>query len=426
MTLLIVYLVFFLISLYFIKRASAYAIISLPIWILLAYSFLLLSHIFSPFTFHSGDYENILIYVFFALFLLIIGFYLGLSSNFPIVRSFFSININKLFYISVLGGGLAAFDFFRLNTIVLGMRIEDQQLSTIGVLGTFLSCFGIIVWLYYLYFYIIEFKTLNYKAYLGVITYLVFTILSGGRQAILLTFLSSLIIVLWGHKYLREHNVPRKKRKKPIGVYFFLLLMITYFAIVSATRTQIFDIDDKMDMFEEESMARIDPNYREFARHFFAADIFIEAAFYYSHELTRLDIFYKNYDFVPMLGTSQCLYFSRRIQWLVGDLLDKSSSAQIEAVEVKGQFSSHTWGTFITNYIVDFGKLGALIACLISGFVVGITTKRCRESSKPFLIIRQGLICAGLIFSIQFSPFAEMCWFIPILFLSFVDLKTNE
>ena len=289
-----------------------------------------------------------------------------------------------------------------------------------------MSCFGIIVWLYYLYFYIIEFKTLNYKAYLGVITYLVFTILSGGRQAILLTFLSSLIIVLWGHKYLREHNVPRKKRKKPIGVYFFLLLMITYFAIVSATRTQIFDIDDKMDMFEEESMARIDPNYREFARHFFAADIFIEAAFYYSHELTRLDIFYKNYDFVPMLGTSQCLYFSRRIQWLVGDLLDKSSSAQIEAVEVKGQFSSHTWGTFITNYIVDFGKLGALIACLISGFVVGITTKRCRESSKPFLIIRQGLICAGLIFSIQFSPFAEMCWFIPILFLSFVDLKTNE
>ena len=153
MTLLIVYLVFFLFSLYFIKRASAYAIISLPIWILLAYSFLLLSHIFSPFTFHSGDYENILIYVFFALFLLIIGFYLGLSSNFPIVRSFFSININKLFYISVLGGGLAAFDFFRLNTIVLGMRIEDQQLSTIGVLGTFLSCFGIIVWLYYCLLY---------------------------------------------------------------------------------------------------------------------------------------------------------------------------------------------------------------------------------------------------------------------------------
>lgn len=426
MTLLIVYIVFLLFSLFIISKVSSYSILGLPLWILLAYSFLLLNHLFSPFTFKSGNYINILPYVFLSLLLLVIGFYIGTRSNFPLIKSLFSINIDALFYISSLGGILAAFDFFRLNTIVIGMRIEDQQLSSIGVLGTFLSCSGIIVWLYYLYMHIVKFKGLNYKAYIGVLTYLVFTILSGGRQAILLTFLSSMVVVLWGKKYVKEHNVAKQKRKKPIGIYVILILGIAYFAIVSATRTQILDIDNKMDMFEKGAMATIDPSYRSFSRTFFAADIFVEAAFYYSHELIRLDIFYQNYDFMPLLGTSQCLYFSRRIQWLVGDLLDDSADAQNYAIEQKGNFSPNTWGTFITNYIVDFGRWGALLVCLFSGFIVGITAKRCRYSSSPFLIIRQCLICAGLIFSIQFSPFAEMCWFIPILFLSFVDLKNNE
>jgi hypothetical protein len=150
--------------------------------------------------------------------------------------------------------------------------------------------------------------------------------------------------------------------------------------------------------------------------------IYLEALYYYSHELRRLDIFFQNYDYPPLFGLSQMGYVERRLNWIIGDQETKRWNEVVDAVERKGRFNSHTWGTFITNFIMDFGRFGALIACFILGVFVGILFKSFKKKESSFTVVRQVLICAGIAFSIQVSPVSELIWMVPFVFSSFIHI----
>jgi hypothetical protein len=192
-------------------------------------------------------------------------------------------------------------------------------------------------------------------------------------------------------------------------------------------RSGLSNIFDNVSVYEKEFNATTSESTINLANSLGGfTDIYLESSYYYSHELIRLDLLYQFYDYPPLFGLSQMSYFERRLQWLIGKQGDISWDQQVFALEEKGRFSSHTWSTFIGNFIVDFGRIGTLFACVFFGFLIGIIYRRFKENESPKTIIRQCIICTGIVFSIQFSPISELIYFTPLLFCSFLVLVPNS
>ena len=96
------------------------------------------------------------------------------------------------------------------------------------------------------------------------------------------------------------------------------------------------------------------------------------------------------------------------------------------AIVQQGDFSLHTWGTFITDYIVDFGRFGALLACLLTGLLLGVVYQNLKNKETHIKVIQHCLIISGVIFSIQFSPFHELIWTFPLFFISFIEIINSK
>ena len=110
----------------------------------------------------------------------------------------------------------------------------------------------------------------------------------------------------------------------------------------------------------------------------------------------------------------------------MGRQSDISWAEQEFALEQQAGFNSHTWGTFITDYIVDFGRFGALLACLLTGLLLGVVYKNLTNKETQAKVVQHCLINSGVIFSIQFSPIHELIWMFPLFFISFIDITNNK
>lgn len=423
---LVLFLFVLLVS-FVLRHVSSGQILRIRLWIIISFSFLLLTHFFSGFVYRVGSTLDILPYVFLCLFLLISGEGIGYNAKIKSLKPLGVVSVKLLSRVSLMGAVLVTFDYLRLNTIVIGMRIEDFKVSSIGVLGTIMCSGGIVVWLFSLCRFLIFKESIPIRAYLSLISYVIVGFLAGGRQAFLFLFLSSFILYVWSKKYSKENFIQKvKKRKAPIGLYVIILLVFAYFSTISAVRTQIFDIDNKIGLFESLGVSRLSDDSREVVRSLGPlSEMYLEGLFYYSHELPRLDILFDNYDYPPLLGLAQFQYISRRIEWLTGPVVDDYWKAVEYAVEVKTGFYSHTWGTFIASYIHDYGRIGTPIMCLITGLLAGFFSKNSLKSTFELSTIRQSLVCAAAIFSIQFSPFFDMLWFVSLMFITLFEIK-NE
>ncbi len=426
---LVILTLFLVVFIYCLKRIKQADILRMSFWVLFAYAFLVITHLFSGIKYHAGNVYSVLPYLLVCVFLIFAGEYFGSkikSKNSPT----FQISIQKLGIFSIFGSVLFLFDLFRLNTVIFGLRIEEYSISLIGVLGNALSSMGVIVWLTSLYHYRIHQIKIPFLSYLAVVAYVSGGIAQAGRQAVLLILISSFILYMWTikqkHEYKKVDDSSDQKSIKAWGIIVISIIFVAYFLFISFTRSQIFIIDNKIAMLEAEFNAKVsDKTLNLVHKAGVFSDIYIESLFYYSHELVRLDVIYKHYDYHVLYGLSQLSYIERRLQWLFGNQGDLSWLEVEKAVEGKGKFSSHTWGTFITNFIVDFGRFGTLIVCFIVGLLGGIFHRKFLSQKTDLTIVRQCLICAGAVFSIQFSPFAELMWTLPLVLSSFIKLKVK-
>ena len=402
----------------------------MSLWLFISFSFLFLVHLFSGISFRVGNPLRILPYVSLCLFLLLIGERFGRSINFISFSNTVKIKLSKLTFTSIFGAVIYVLDLFRLNTINFGLRIDDLQISIVGIIGNVLASVGIIVWLSSLYYNKIFNLKIPFFSYLSAFSYVIGGVLSAGRQAIILLIMSSLIMVLWSSKKRKETNIIRIHKKKKSfqwGILVGITLIVSYFLVISSVRSQVLDINDKIEMFENGFNAKISKEAIIQANHLGPlSNIYVEGLFYYSHQLTRLDLLFQNYDYYPLLGLSQLGYIERRFQWLFGRQSDISWAEQEFALEQQAGFSSHTWGTFITDYIIDFGRFGTLLACLFTGLLLGVVYKNLKNKETQAKVVQHCLINSGVIFSIQFSPINELIWMFPLFFISFIDITNNK
>ncbi|MFH6963247.1 hypothetical protein ACHRVK_12700 [Flavobacterium plurextorum] len=401
----------------------------MPFWLFCAYGFLLITHFFSGIVYNYGDLYRILPYFIVCLFLVYSGHEVGRTFRIQSIGKVLNVKLRTIGYLSVFGSVIYIYDIFRMNSISFGSRIEDLSISPLGVIGNAMSGLSLLVWLYSLYFYKIEKIKISAIAYLSVMAYVAGGVLSAGRQAVIILVISSVILLIWSSKKNKENLknasvMEVKKSPKPWGVYVLVSLFISYFLFISEVRSGLSNIFDKITVYEQGYNATTSERTLNLANNLGGfTDIYLESCYYYSHELIRLDLLYQYYDYPPLFGLSQMSYLERRFQWLVGKQGDISWDKQVFALEEKGRFSSHTWSTFIGNFIVDFGRVGTLFACFFMGLIIGIIYRRFKVCESPKRIIRLCIICTGTVFSIQFSPISELIYFTPLLFCSFLVLQ---
>lgn len=419
---------FFFIAYIIIKSKQSFDILRMSFWLYLSYAFLLITHLFSGISYNVGNISRILPYLFICLLLVLLGEKIGLKVKSENAKTF-PIKLITLNLLSIIGSSILVFDLFRMNEITFGLRIEDHSASIIGVIGNVLASFGIIAWLASLYDNRMNGRKIPLLSYLSILSYVAGGILSAGRQSVIIITLATLILFIWSAKKNKEIkkidlNVTTKSTGVPWGMLLLAFIFFCYFFFISAVRSQIFKLEDKVVMLEKFFNAKIsDSTLKQAYTIAPFSDIYLESLFYYSHELIRLDLYYQLYDYPPLLGLEQLHYVERRIQGLVGKQNEKSWEEVERSVEMKGGFSIHTWGTFITDYIADFGRLGTLVACFITGFLSGIFYRKFKVGETQMSVIRQSLICAGIVFSIQFSPFIELIWAFPLVMSSFIKVK---
>jgi hypothetical protein len=425
---LILFGVFLLTVFFVIRRKSAAQRLRMSLWLTVAYSFLLLVHLFSGMNYRAGNLWHILPYVLCCLLLMVLGEQAGarlkITGNIKKIR----VTNKQIALAAIAGACMLVYDLLRLNDVTLGLRTADQQISIIGVMGNALAGFGVIPWLLGLGGFVARGVKIPLWSYCSFLAYGVVSVVTAGRQALFLLLLSSLIMVVWGAAKRKELNIYfRFTRKKIMGLAVLASLFVGYFIFLSNTRTQIMNIDNKMNIYGNAVNAKFSAPTRKMVHAMGALDdIYAEALMYYSHELRRLDLIYRYYDYSPQCGLSQLHYVERRLRWLLGDdFADKAWAAQEKALE-PFSFSSLTWGTFITGFIVDFGRVGALVACFVSGLLFGVCYRKLKNEETASRVVQHCIMLAGVLFSVQYSPFAEMCFTFPVVALFFISIKQNK
>ena len=114
----ILVLIIFITIFYFIfKRSSSNKILSMSLWLYLAYGFLLITHFFSGIEYTFGDIYRILPYFLGCIFLLLLGHRIGRTLQLKAINKKFYVQVKTLGFISVLGSIVFIYDIYRLNSI---------------------------------------------------------------------------------------------------------------------------------------------------------------------------------------------------------------------------------------------------------------------------------------------------------------------
>lgn len=426
MTYLISMILFIIIVCIIIKRISYNNIIDISFWIIIFYSFFLIVHFTFGVEYKSGNALRALPYFLLGTFAVLLGIKKGekITKRKRIILHVF--NAKKILYLTFVFSIILMYDIYKNNTILLiGSRIEDFQISTIGTIANIIASFGLIPWLGYIYNFITKNKKFPLYSFLGLFAFIAYDLITGGRQTIFISLLSTSVMFIYSYKK-KKYIHPNFKLNIPYSVYGIFIIIFLFLFTVSSNRTKITSIDFKIEYLENFFSADIDNNTEKLIRELGPfGDIYTEFGLYYSHELNRLDILLENYDKFPTCFPSEMGYFVRRIPGLE-DIINEYWIYQEKLFEGRNNFSVHTWGTFLTNYIINYGKIGAILACFITGLIIGRFQKKFYDSQSLSYLIRQCILVSSVFISLEFSPLYLLSLFSTILFSTFFDIKYYE
>lgn len=436
-------LIYFITFILIFRKLKSDKVLSLTLWMFFSWIILITVHLFSGITYaYKLDYK-ILFFVLVCLLAIAMGEKVGLKVVFSkkriVLKRLFNrnqISIKLLSIIALFGAGFLLFDMITLNEIVLGKRIENMQISVLGVIGNILINLGLVAWLIAFYQFLIRKQKINIWAIIGLISYFLYAIMTAGRQSIFIALVSSLLVYLQCIKLNTGHRSIKNKlinTTKKIGTNFFgktilacLCAMLVFYIVIipnyrtglsgesniaymdyisnSKTSTEVIDISNRLGPFSE---------------------MYTQFLFYYSHELIFLDVYYKNYDQPPLLGFGQFNYITRRFYWLIGDRYEKMNETNYRIMYAQGM-SPSGWGTFLAIFIADYGRIGSIIMCFVFGILAGKSRRGVLLKPTAINVARQSMICVGGVFSIQYSPFSEMSWAFTLFWILILSLFVSS
>lgn len=325
------------------------------------------------------------------------------------------VNIGFEFRIlAIIGCAIYLEELLRMNA---GRTLSEihayQNMSTFGVIAFLFSTITPLIWLYDLDDAIRNNKFINILSVINIALFLIPGIFIGGRQAILIIGIETVIVLFLR---LSKYKDYKYKRVILISICIALVFAFAYFVGVmqerttAAYRTKSFDKS-----FNSYTPPKIIEQIDDLGNF---KSAYIELYQYYSHELPMFQLFYDHYDGPTTYGLFQLKYLSieslgisYKVVWDHIDQMAKETGT-----------SSHVWRTAIYQFIVDFGKIGTLIFAALLGYGTGRIKQKYDANDSTRNIVLLAFICTGLVFSIQYSPFYETGWAWPFYWMLIIPI----
>lgn len=418
---LIIFLCLIGIPIYFFKSDAKTAINSSK-WYICIYIFLIVTYLFSGICY----YDEVSYYA--------MGF-LTMSSIFFLISEYFGYSTLKVKYtyvvlmpsslprivrivgiICLIGGVSYIVDVIRLNGINFGFHHEDYKISWVGSIGHFSLCIGLLVWIYSL---LIALKSHTNPSFIGwscLLVYLCRDLVLASRGHFVNAFVVSMIIFFYARKRTQTKFLISNYFRKFIIIITFFSLIFGFMVYISIVRNPIPDKYDPVIITARYFGASVEDETKNMLD---KAGIFRPSVmtflFYYSHLFPNYSVYFNHYDYPPTFGWISFLYITRRFESLIGKNI---STEVLDYIDY--QFSSnmimsiHTWGTHHKNLLIDYGKIGATLANIIFGFLIGLARKCAIIRPSPINVLIQALICSCIVLSIHATPFANMGLAFPL------------
>lgn len=323
----------------------------------------------------------------------------------------------------VVGAALYVFDVFRLN----GMRRNLHSglvLSAIGNIGILLTGLGLLLWLYDTVNAIKHNRKISFFAYVSLVCYIIPSVITSGRQNLLIASVASVVVLFYSFSINKKY---RYKMSLFLPIAIALVLMLIYVTVISVSRTEV---DNKIELFDYMYRSNMSKETENLLNSLGALKPFyMEILYYYSHELSMFESFFRLYDGPKFWGLAQFSLLARNIpagnDLMVADVIN---SAIKEYSDNAGLYN-HVWRSAAGSVMLDFGIVGGQIFSFITGYVTGRFYIKCKRELITYNVVGLSLVCSGMLFAMQYSPIGEGYWLYPFfwwLVLPIVEWVFNK
>lgn len=350
-----------------------------------------------------------------SLFLIacILGFFVkykkGLTCN---VKTFYSekkVKVRKWLLLGLSGTFLYIIDYIRLNGF--NLRKTSTEISLFGTIGALMLPILLVVGLY---LNCTSIKNRG-KFHLGGIFLMVLygfpCIMNAGREAFLFIIIG--LISLLGYRSILCKSIDKSKRndiKMKLSTRLSMIIVSLIFLfgtiycifLVSVNRFTDNEINSLLsvkDMSSESMNEASSWGIFEF--------LYYNIASYFSHQIPFLDQTLQEYRGPYFGGLFELNIVSRRLP----DFLELDYNlAFIELEHIYNRSGEHFtggWNTVIGSFIIDFTWMGAIIACSLCGYYIGVVKNKFSKTKDSRYATLLSLVCLCSFSTIQLGPFFQ-------------------
>lgn len=427
-----------LVGLLLIRKPKSEKTLAAWRWMVCAWGLLMLVHLFSPIQYQAFSLSiSTILYCALWVGVFVVGDELGYRSSGSLslpsrqtmvftstaytYRLTKNLTVLSLIGLAILGISVGAGSIFSGGLDLATLREAQLTGANEGIvktIATFLTTVGLVAFTLDLGHALLTNSGFRKFSLMGFGAYLCIYILVGGRSGWILGGGSILVIFVASRQFLRRRYTHNKQL-----VALLLLVALagsSYIALVVTTRTQGWygNMDDKIVYQSILGQSYLDENFRESLRPFGpAGDVIIEVFYYLSPQLYGLEYSLHNYQGNWGWSLIQFPYVARRIEQALGVNWIQDINDADEAPFRQLNLAPNFFRTAAHSTFLDFGPILGFLFVLVCGFLAGRTRSNAIHNPTPITIALQALICPGAAWTIIFSPFIELGWAFPIMWL---------
>lgn len=311
--------------------------------------------------------------------------------------------------LGVFGAFLFVFDLYRLNGVTVFLAREsgikmELDISLLGSIGCLLVPILLVQGLYSIAYSLREKGKFSVEGLILLMGYTIPCILNSGRESILYVIIG--VISLYGYSFYFKSAKTKKYSFKQIFTKLLIVVVVgsLSFAIISISEER-FD-QTRVNIFLSEN--NVPSATMEDAKKWGEMEfLYYNIASYFSHQVAMLDFTLKDYDGPYMCGMYEFNIVSRRLPESWG--LDYRQVPR-KIRKLYGQTGvdfGGGWNTILGVFIIDLGRIGAILACFLCGLIIGKSRKRFEISLEPRYAVLISLICLSTFSTIQMGPFYQ-------------------
>lgn len=314
-----------------------------------------------------------------------------------------------LISLGLLGIVLFLYDIFSLNGLFVffggvGLKVEYET-SIIGSIGVLLIPILLVEGLYLI---ADGLKNKNRFSILGLALLLAYSVpcmINNGRESLLYVVIG--IIVLYGYKSFFYVKTKRKFSYKQLFPRVVIIggLIFLGWIIVDISKGRFGENEIQVFLAENPVDSKTMDEARSWGNYEF---LYYNIMSYFSHQISFLDFTLKEYNGPHMFGVYELNIISRRLPESLG--LDyKLVHAELNRLfSSKGVPFSGAWNTMLGSFIIDFGRIGAILACYLCGYAIGRVRKKFKTTLELKYAVLVALICLSAFSTVQLGPFYQI------------------